>query len=220
MLRCILFSNRSGAFARAGRWTAAVLDVERALEEEQTYPKAYARLGVALLGCRENEKAAAFATALKAEERNQTASKGRQACLQLVPQWLSLASKIRRNRFLRDSCRPAKTSRIFMLSSNEAWVHGIHATKFLDDVLILTGNVADSFRALERGLSEAQLMTPKIHPNLMCSGHLGQRCAQNFDAFYYTPGNNEMWTNFLESQMPTPQCFNALFFTVHCSCRF
>ena len=191
LLRCILFSNRSGAFARAGRWTAAVLDAERALEEEQTYPKAYTRLGVALLGCRENEKAyAAFATALKAEERNQTASKGRQACLQLVPQWLSLASKIRRNRFLRDSCRPAKTSRIFMLSelrfghaSNEAWVHGIHATKFLDDVLILTGNVADSFRALERGLSEAQLMTPKIHPNSTCSGHLGQRCAQNFDAF-------------------------------------
>ena len=91
-LRCILFSNRSGAFARAGRWTAAVLDAERALEEEQTYPKAYTRLGV------------------------HTASKGRQACLQLVPQWLSLASKIRRNRFLRDSCRPAKTSRIFMLS--------------------------------------------------------------------------------------------------------
>jgi len=188
LLRCILFSNRSGAFARAGRWTAAVSDAERALEEEQTYPKAYTRLGVALLGCRENEKAyAAFATALKAEERNQTASKGRQACLQLVPQWLSLASKIRRNRFLRDSCRPAKTSRIFMLSelrfghaSNEAWVHGIHATKFLDDVLILTGNVADSFRALERGLTA---LRPK------------------FRRIFYTPGNNEMWITPLESQM-------------------
>ena len=79
MLRCILFSNRSGAFARAGRWTAAVLDVERALEEEQTYPKAYARLGVALLGCRENEKAAAFATALKSEIR-QLAREGKHAC--------------------------------------------------------------------------------------------------------------------------------------------
>lgn len=229
LLRCILFSNRSGAFARAGRWTAAVSDAERALEEEQTYPKAYTRLGVALLGCRENEKAyAAFATALKAEERNQTASKGRQACLQLVPQWLSLASKIRRNRFLRDSCRPAKTSRIFMLSelrfghaSNEAWVHGIHATKFLDDVLILTGNVADSFRALERGLSEAQLMTPKIHPKFHVFGRtLRTALRPKFRRIFYTPGNNEMWITPLESQMPRPQCFNALFFTFHGSCRF
>eukprot|EP00438_Fugacium_kawagutii_P003349 Skav228230 [mRNA] locus=scaffold3112:7641:10814:+ [translate_table: standard] len=188
LLRCILFSNRSGAFARAGRWKAAVLDAERALAEEQAYPKAYTRLGVALLGCRENEKAyVAFATALKAEERNQAATKGRQACLQLVPQWLSSAAALRRSRFLRDSCRPANTSRVFLLSelrfghaSNEAWVHGIHATKFLDDVLILTGNVADSLRALERGLTA---LRPK------------------FRRIFYTPGNNEMWITPLESQM-------------------
>lgn len=188
LLRCILFSNRSGAFARAGRWNAAVLDAERALAEEQTYPKAYTRLGVALLGCRENEKAyVAFATALKAEERNQAASKGRQTCLQLVPQWRSSAAALRRSRFLRDACRPARTSRIFLLSelrfgqaSNEAWVHGIHATKFLDDVLILTGNVADSFRALERGLTA---LRPK------------------FRRIFFMPGNNEMWITPLESQM-------------------
>ena len=166
----------SGAFARAGRWNAAVLDAERALAEEQTYPKAYTRLGVALLGCRESEKAyVAFATALKAEERNQAASKGRQACLQLVPQWRSSAAALRRSRFLRDVCRPARTSRIFLLSelrfghaSNEAWVHGIHATKFLDDVLILTGNVADSFRGLERGLLGAQSFSRQTSKHWQC----------------------------------------------------
>ena len=165
LLRCILYSNRSGAFARARRWKAAVRDAELAVAEQQTYPKAHTRLGVALLGCRENEKAyAAFATALKEEERNQAASKGRQACLHLVPQWLSSAARLRRQKFLRDASRPKRSSRIFLLSelrfghaSNEAWVHGIHATKFLDDVLILTGNVADSLRALERGLSGAYL---------------------------------------------------------------
>ncbi|CAK9026113.1 unnamed protein product [Durusdinium trenchii] len=188
LLRCILYSNRSGAFARAGRWTAATRDAEFALAEGQTYPKAYTRLGVALLGCRENEKAyAAFAKALKEEERNQAASKGRQACLHLVPQWLSSAAKQRRTKLLRDACRPRRNSRVFLLSelrfghaSNEAWVHGIHATKFLDDVLILTGNVADSLRALERALTA---LRPK------------------FRRIFYTPGNNEMWITPLELQM-------------------
>ncbi|CAK9047245.1 Hsp70-Hsp90 organizing protein 2 (AtHop2) [Durusdinium trenchii] len=188
LLRCILYSNRSGAFARAGRWTAATRDAEFALAEGQTYPKAYTRLGVALLGSRENEKAyAAFAKALKEEERNQAASKGRQACLHLVPQWLSSAAKQRRTKLLRDACRPRRNSRVFLLSelrfghaSNEAWVHGIHATKFLDDVLILTGNVADSLRALERALTA---LRPK------------------FRRIFYTPGNNEMWITPLELQM-------------------
>ena len=160
LLRCILYSNRSGAFARAQRWQAAVRDAELALAEGQDYPKAHTRLGVALLGCRENEKAyVAFAMALKADERNQAASKGRQACLHLAPRWHSSAARHRANRFLRDALRPKGSSRIFLLSelrfghaSNENWVHGIHATKFLDDVLVLTGNVADSFRALERAL--------------------------------------------------------------------
>lgn len=160
LLRCILYSNRSGAFARAGRWQAAVRDAELALAEGQDYPKAQTRLGVALLGCRENEKAyVAFATALKVDERNQAASKGRQACLHLAPRWHSSAARHRASRFLRDALRPKGSSRIFLLSelrfgyaSNENWVHGIHATKFLDDVLVLTGNVADSFRALERAL--------------------------------------------------------------------
>ncbi|CAJ1431711.1 unnamed protein product [Effrenium voratum] len=188
LLRCILLSNRSAALARAGRWTQATLDAERAIAEEQTYPKAHTRLGVALLGCRENEKAyVAFAAALKVEERNQAASKGRQACLQLIPRWQSSAANSRSRRFWRDTCRPKGSSRVYLLSelrfghaSNESWVHGIHATKFLDDVLILTGNVADSLRALERALTA---LRPK------------------FRRIFYTPGNNEMWITPLESQM-------------------
>ena len=163
LLRCILFSNRSAALAHAGHWHAAVRDAKSAVAEGQgqSYPKAYCRLGVALLACGEQEQAyVAFATVLRAEERNMAASKGRQACLHLAPRWSSSAAGLRRRRFLRDAGRPQARTRIFLLSelrfgqgSNEAWVHGIHATKFLDDVLILTGNVADSFRALERGLT-------------------------------------------------------------------
>ena len=162
LLRSILFANRSAAFASAGRWQAAVRDANCAVAEGQAYPKAFCRLGVALLGCSENERAyVAFAKSLRAEERNLAASKGRQSCLQLAPRWSSSAAAYRRRRFLRDAGRPRCRTRVFLLSelrfgqgSNEAWVHGIHATKFLDDVLILTGNVADSFRALERGLTE------------------------------------------------------------------
>ena len=104
LLRSILFSNRSAAFAHAGRWQAAVRDAKCAVAEGQSYPKAHCRLGAALLACGEHEKAyVAFATALRAEERNMAASKGRQACLQLAPRWSSSAAAFRRRRFLRDA---------------------------------------------------------------------------------------------------------------------
>ncbi|CAE7651415.1 HOP3 [Symbiodinium sp. CCMP2592] len=187
LLRSILFANRSAAFASAGRWQAAVRDANCAVAEGQAYPKAFCRLGVALLGCSENEGAyVAFAKSLKAEERNLAASKGRQSCLQLAPRWSSSAAAYRRRRFLRDAGRPRCRTRVFLLSelrfgqgSNEAWVHGIHATKFLDDVLILTGNVADSFRALERGLTALR---------------------SKFRRIFFVPGNNEMWITPVEME--------------------
>lgn len=187
LLRSILFANRSAAFASAGRWQAAVRDASCAVAEGQAYPKAFCRLGVALLGCSENERAyVAFAKSLRAEERNLAASKGRQSCLQLAPRWSSSAAAYRRRRFLRDAGRPRCRTRVFLLSelrfgqgSNEAWVHGIHATKFLDDVLILTGNVADSFRALERGLTALR---------------------SKFRRIFFVPGNNEMWITPVEME--------------------
>eukprot|EP00441_Pelagodinium_beii_P032545 CAMPEP_0197644736 /NCGR_PEP_ID=MMETSP1338-20131121/17613_1 /TAXON_ID=43686 ORGANISM="Pelagodinium beii, Strain RCC1491" /NCGR_SAMPLE_ID=MMETSP1338 /ASSEMBLY_ACC=CAM_ASM_000754 /LENGTH=1422 /DNA_ID=CAMNT_0043218181 /DNA_START=45 /DNA_END=4313 /DNA_ORIENTATION=+ len=187
LMRCILFSNRSAAFAWAKIFEAAALDAERAVAEGQTYPKAYCRLGLALLGCGKHEQAyVAFAEALRSDPKNQSSIKGRQACLAMVPRWTSQAAFSRRWRFLRDAERPLGTSKVFTLpelhfdrGSNEAWAHGIHATKFLDDILIVPGNIGSSFRAIERALTTLRT---------------------KFRRVFYLPGNHEMWLQNIEIQ--------------------
>eukprot|EP00931_Biecheleriopsis_adriatica_P061450 TRINITY_DN3694_c0_g1_i1.p1 TRINITY_DN3694_c0_g1~~TRINITY_DN3694_c0_g1_i1.p1 ORF type:complete len:1450 (+),score=323.95 TRINITY_DN3694_c0_g1_i1:32-4381(+) len=186
LLRSILFSNRSCAFLRLRHWNAAVSDAEKSVAEGQSYPKGYCRLGVALLACQEHERAyAIFAAALKLDERSHAASKGRQACLQLLPRWASPTSRRRQLRFSRDLYRPLGTSKVFVVpelffdrGSNEAWAHGIHNTKFLDDILILPGNVANSLRALERALKTLK---------------------NKFRRVFFIPGNQEMWITNVET---------------------
>lgn len=187
LMRCILFSNRSAAFVWAKLFEAAALDAEKAVAEGQTYAKAYCRLGLALLGCGKHERAyVAFAEALRMEPKSQAAVKGRQACLAMIPRWTSPATWARRWRFLRDAERPLGTSKVFTLpelhfdrGSNEAWAHGIHATKFLDDILIVPGNIGSTFRAIERALTTLRT---------------------KFRRVFYLPGNHEMWLQNVEMQ--------------------
>jgi len=187
LLRCVILSNRAAAFTRAKLFEAAVADAELAVSEGQDYAKAYCRLGVALLGCREQERAySAFAAACRLDQKNQTVRKGLQGCLALIPSWASLPSLRRRAAFHRDSHRPLGTTKVFIIpelhfdkGGNEAWAHGIHATKFLDDVVIVNGNLADSFRALERALITLRA---------------------KFRRVFYMPGNHEMWITNTETQ--------------------
>jgi len=180
LLRSILHGNRCSALSRVKAWGLAEHDGKKAVEHKDDYGKAYLRLGVAQLGCGSYEKAySSFARALHLDEKDQSARRGREVCLSLIPRWDSRVSQRRRNRFARDSGRPASNTKVYAISEmhydhigHEEWVNSIHATKFLDDVLIIAGNVADSFRALERALIAVRA---------------------KFRRVFYVPGNHEMW---------------------------
>ena len=75
--------------------------------------------------------------------------------------------------------RPLGSTRIFSISDvhfdqkgNEGWVWAIDDFAFQDDVLIVAGNVAESYVGIMRGLSA--LMS-------------------KFRRVFYVPGNHEMW---------------------------
>jgi tetratricopeptide (TPR) repeat protein len=187
LLRSVLFANRSAAFAKLRLWYLALTDAQLATQYKPDYAKAHCRLGVAALGCEFNEQAyTAFATALREEEKNRTARRGREVCLGTFPTGESQAVVKRRRRFLRDANRPSWTTRVFALSDvhfdrkgMEDWVRSIHTTKFLDDVFIVAGNLADSYGAVKRGLTA-----------------LRGKCRRMF----YVPGNHEMWINKREAK--------------------
>jgi len=104
----------------------------------------------------------------------------------LLPYWDSPKALRRRARFAKDRYRPVETTKVYVISdvhydhpANEEWCGAIHATKFLDDVLIVAGNVADSFRALTRALTTLRA---------------------KFRRVFYIPGNHEMWIPTSESK--------------------
>jgi len=180
LLRSIAYANRSAALCRLKLWNLAVLDAQRAVGAKKEYSKAWSRLGLAQLGCTMNEQAyQSFAKALELDEKNQSARKGREVCLGLIPRWESPVSVWRRSRFYQDAHRPLGSTRVYAMSDihydhagNEEWAHGIDATKFLDDVLIIAGNVCDTRRGVIRALTTLRA---------------------KFRRVFYLPGNHEMW---------------------------
>jgi predicted phosphodiesterase len=95
--------------------------------------------------------------------------------------WESKVGLWRQSRFGRDGQRPKGTTKVYALSdvhfdhpAAEEWVHGLHATRFLDDVLIIAGNLADSLKAIQRALIAIR---------------------SKFRRVFYVPGNHEMWIN-------------------------
>jgi len=187
LLRSVLFANRCLALSRHKLWDLALEDGQRAVDSKEDYAKAHIRLGVAQLGCSLNEQAyVSFANALRHDENEYSARKGREICLGLIPRWESRLAMWRRARFARDIGRPFGDTNIYAMSEvhydnpqNEEWANSIHATKFLDDVLLITGNLADSFRVLERAFT---CLRPK------------------FRRVFYVPGNHELWIVRTEAQ--------------------
>jgi len=188
LFRSILHSNRSACFARLKLWRAALADGEQAVKAKpKEYPKAYCRLGLAQLGCRLNEQAyRSFSLGLAEDEKCQTARRGRELCLSLIPNWDSEAATRRKAKFWRDANRPLGSTKVYAITDvhfdqlgKEEWAHSIHSTKFLEDSLIVTGNVADSFRAIGRALTVLR---------------------SKFRRVFYVPGNHEMWLNSTESK--------------------
>lgn len=181
LLRAILYANRSAALCKVKAWELAVKDAEKAIESKEDFGKAFCRLGVALLGCNRSEEAySAFARALQIDDNKLvSARKGREVAMSLIKMWESPAAMRRRNRFLKDSYRPTSSTKVFTLSdihydhgSNDEWIHSIHSTKFLDDVLIVAGNVADTRRNVMRCLTTLRA---------------------KFRRVFYVPGNHELW---------------------------
>jgi len=139
-----------------------------------------ARLAVACLGCGLHERAyCAYANACYREPDNKSARRGREVCLSLLPLWSSVEGRARQARFAVDCHRPRARARIYSVSdlffdkNQEEWAHNINPTKFLDDVLIIAGNVAGSLPKVERAL---RALRPK------------------FRRLFYVPGNRELWT--------------------------
>ena len=104
--------------------------------------------------------------------------RGRNTCLKEMVLWKSASAAVRKARFWLDLRRTRGSTRIFALSDlhfdqkyNEDWAHGIDDLAFLDDVLIVAGNVADTKVGAMRALSTLK---------------------SKFRRVFYTFGNHEM----------------------------
>lgn len=181
LLRAILHANRSAAFSRLRNWDLAVVDGRDAVSANPGIAYARCQLGAALLGQGFHQEAyTEFARAVQMEEDHRGAQKGRSACLKELVLWKSATAGARFNaRFWTDLKRPKGTTRIFALSDihfdhkeNEDWVHSIDDHAFLDDVLIIAGNMADTKGAIVRGLTAFK---------------------SKFRRVFYTVGNHEMF---------------------------
>jgi len=181
LLRAVLYMNRSMAFTWLRYWPSAVADARKAVEAKADFSKARSQLGVALLGNREHEQAyLAFAQALYMDQNGKSAEKGRKACLLELQFWRSRASRTRlHKRWSLDLQKPRGSARVFAISDIhfanrgvQDWAHAIDDFAFLDDTLIVAGNLAESLGAIVRGLTTLK---------------------SKFRRVFYTVGNREMW---------------------------
>jgi len=171
-----LYSNRSTAFVRLQNWAAAIADAQKAVGIKKDSPKAHTRLGVALLGSGAVEKAYdEFAWALKLDDSNPMAWNCRNAALMQMSRCCSLVSQSRRGRFFMDAKRPKGSSRVFAVSDlhfdykyNQEWAHMIDDVKFKEDVLIVSGGMADSGRATFDGLAALRRKFRRVFYTIGC----------------------------------------------------
>merc|ERR1719281_766715 len=97
-----------------------------------------------------------------------------------IPRLESPLARKRIQKFSMDANRARNACRIFAISdvhidhgpSVLAWAEGISATEFKNDILLVAGDLGDTFNAVKRGL-----MTFK----------------KRFRRVFYVPGNHDMW---------------------------
>lgn len=180
LLRGVLFTNRSAAFCRIRNWDAAVADGKEAIAAQPGLSSAHSQLGVALLGNGFHQEAyIQFAKGVHLNSEHKPSIKGRNTCLKEMVVWKSASATARyKNHFWLDLRRTKGSTRIFALSDlhfdqkyNEDWAHSIDDLAFLDDVLIVAGNVADTKVGVVRALTTLK---------------------SKFRRVFYTFGNHEM----------------------------
>jgi len=174
-------SNRSAAFAKLQQWDWALADGEQAKKFAPGWFKSYLRIGSAYLG--QNHAEHAYKTYLYASDLqggyNEALKEAGRALWQ-IPQLSSPMAKKRIWRFSEDSKRPKGSVRIFAISdvhidhgaSVMGWAEGISQKEFKNDILLVAGDLGDTFNAIKRGL-----MTFK----------------KKFRRVFYVPGNHDMW---------------------------
>lgn len=147
----------------------------------QQSAKARCRLGVALLGAGQPEDAyTEFAWALAIDSHYALARSGLEACLSAIPKWKSREAQ-RRWRLSQDSGRPRAFTKVWMISDlhcdqkgNAEWCQLLDDAEFQEDVLIVAGNVAETYRAVIQSLKVLR---------------------GKFRRVFYVPGNRDLALN-------------------------
>mmetsp|Transcript_122326 Transcript_122326/g.391324 ORF Transcript_122326/g.391324 Transcript_122326/m.391324 type:complete len:985 (+) Transcript_122326:93-3047(+) len=177
----IYASNRSAAFAKLQQWEWALADGESAKRSSPNWFKAYLRIGAAYLGRNHAEHAyKTFLSAADLQGGYQEAMRDAAQALWSIPRLESPIARKRVQRFSEDAQKSPSSARIFAISdvhidhgdSVVRWAEGISATEFKNDVLIVAGDLGDTFNAIQIGL--------KIFK-------------RKFRRVFYVPGNHDMW---------------------------
>jgi len=174
-------SNRSAAFAKLQQWEWALADGEAAKRASPSWFKAYIRIGAAYLGQSHAEHAyKTFLYAASFDKGYQEAMQEAAAALWAIPKLESPLQRRRINRFSEDANRPPGSVRVFGISDVHIdhgqgvlnWAEGISSTEFKNDILLVAGDLGDTFNAVKRGLMIFK---------------------KKFRRVFYTPGNHDMW---------------------------
>eukprot|EP00930_Biecheleria_cincta_P083455 TRINITY_DN73029_c0_g1_i1.p1 TRINITY_DN73029_c0_g1~~TRINITY_DN73029_c0_g1_i1.p1 ORF type:complete len:806 (-),score=172.71 TRINITY_DN73029_c0_g1_i1:148-2565(-) len=174
-------SNRSAAFAKLQQWEFALADGEAAKRSSPNWFKAHLRIGAAYLGRNHAEHAyKTFLFAADLKEGYKEAMREAAVALWSIPRLESPIAKKRINRFSQDAHQPVGFARIFAISdvhidhgdSVIKWAEGISATEFKNDILLVAGDLGDTFNAVKRGLMIFK---------------------KKFRRVFYVPGNHDMW---------------------------
>uniref|UniRef100_A0A7S2MRH2 Calcineurin-like phosphoesterase domain-containing protein n=1 Tax=Zooxanthella nutricula TaxID=1333877 RepID=A0A7S2MRH2_9DINO len=177
----IYSSNRSAAFAKLQQWEFALADGEAAKQRSPGWFKAYLRIGAAHLG--RNHAEHAYKTFLYAADLQggyRDAIREAATALWQIPRLESPLARKRINRFSEDARKPKGSARIFAISdvhidhgaSVLSWAEGISTTEFKGDILLVAGDLGDTFNAVKRGLMIFK---------------------KKFRRVFYVPGNHDMW---------------------------
>lgn len=177
----IYSSNRSAAFAKLQQWQLSLNDAVEARRLSPNWFKAHMRVASAYLGQGHAEHA--YRTYLGAADLPSGYAEAMKECqhsLWAIPRLESPLARQRTNRFSEDSKRPKGSVRIFAISdvhidhgsSVLSWAENISETEFRNDILMVAGDLGDTFNAVKRGLMIFK---------------------KKFRRVFYVPGNHDMW---------------------------
>lgn len=174
-------SNRSAAFAKLRQWHYSLGDAQESARLSPQWYKSQLRIATAYLGQGHAEHA--YKTYLFASDLPQGYAEAMKECqhaLWQIPRLESPLAKQRLTRFDQDKKRPKGWCRIFAISDVHIdhggavlkWAEGINDKEFKNDILIVAGDLGDTFNAIKRGLMIFK---------------------KKFRRVFYVPGNHDMW---------------------------